>query len=99
MDLNAVMDEVEQTLKGIDGLRVHGYPPDNLVPPAAIVAYPDALTFDETYGRGMDRVTLPVVVVVGRVSDRSSRRQLAAYAAGDGDQSVKAVVEAGAYEA
>ena len=99
MDLAAVMDQVGDQLDGIAGLRVFRYPPDHLVPPAAIVSYPDTLTFDENYRRGADRLTLPVVLVVGRVSDRASRDRLAGYCRGSGSGSVKAVIEAGSYTA
>lgn len=97
MDLAAVMDEVAARINTIDGLRAFGYPPDSVQPPAAIVSYPETYTYDETYGRGMDRITLPVVVVVGKVSDRASRDQLGAYVNGDGARSIKAVVESATY--
>jgi hypothetical protein len=96
MDVAAVMDQVAAQLDTIAGLRVFAYPPDSLTPPAAVVSYPDEGIFDESYGRGMDRLTLPVVLVIGRVSDRASRTELAAYCNGSGARSVKAVVEAGA---
>jgi hypothetical protein len=99
MDLADVMDALAARLDTIDGLRVHAHPPGTVTPPAAVVAYPEAVTFDATYGRGMDRMTLPVVVVVGKASDRTARDQLGAYADGSGPKSVKAVVESGTYTA
>jgi len=99
MILADVMTQVAQRLDTITGLRVFDYPPAKVTPPAAVVAYPDDLTFDATYGRGADRLTLPVVVVVGKASDRASRDQLAAYCNGTGTRSVKAVVEAGEFTA
>lgn len=93
------MDEVGDALDTIDGLRVYRYPPDSVSVPSAVVAYPETYNYDSTLGRGMDRMTLPVVVMVGKVSDRASRDRIAAYADGDGDRSVKAVVEAGTYTA
>lgn len=95
MILRDVMKQVAQRLDTIGGLRVFDYPPDRVTPPAAVVSYPDELTFDATYGRGMDRLTLPVVVVVGKASDRASRDQLSAYCDGTGSRSIKAVVEGG----
>lgn len=95
MDLADVMDEVGDRLDLIDGLRVFRYPPPKIVPPAAVVSYPDTLTFDETYGRGMDRMTLPVVLVVGKVSDRTTRDRLGVYCHGSGPNSVKRVLESG----
>ncbi len=99
MDLAVVMTAIADRLDTITGLRCFAYPPPTLSPPAAVVSYPDTLTFDETYGRGMDRMDLPVVVVVGKPSDRTARDALAAYCKGSGAASVKAVVESGTYSA
>jgi hypothetical protein len=99
VDLAAVMQAVSDRLDTIAGLRCHAHPPGTVTPPAAVVSYPDTYTFDETYGRGMDRIKLPVVVVVGRPTDRSTRDHLAAYCNGSGASSVKAVLESGTYTA
>jgi hypothetical protein len=77
VDLADVMQAVSDRLDTIAGLRCFAHPPGTVTPPAAVVSYPDKYTFDETYGRGMDRITLPVVVwSAGKVSDRSARDQL-----------------------
>lgn len=99
MNLADVMDELAAELGTIAGLRVYAYPADSPQPPAAIVTFPESYVFDETFGRGMDRLTIPVTVVVGRSSDRASRDQLAPYVDGSGPQSIKAVLEAGSYTA
>jgi hypothetical protein len=99
MNLADVMDEIAAQLDTITGLRTYPYPPDSLAVPAAVVTYPSEYLFDETYGRGMDRLKVPVIVLVGKVSDRKSRDQLAAYCSGSGASSIKAVVEAGTYTA
>lgn len=91
------MDEVAARLKTIDGLRVFAYPPGKVSPPAAIVSYPDDYTYDATYGRGMDRMTLPVVLVEGRPTDRTTRDRVGAYVNGSGTKSIKAVLESGEY--
>ncbi len=100
MNLSDVMDEIGEALRDVQGLegRVHDFAPDNITPPAAIVVLPDDIVFDETYGRGSDRITLPVIVAVGRVSDRSARDQLAKYADGSGAHSVKTALEAYTYD-
>lgn len=92
MDMAAVMDEVAARLDTIPGLRVTAHPVDKINPPHAIVSLPD-ITFDLSYGRGCDRYSLPVVVAVGRVSDRASRANLAPYVAGSGARSIKQVLE------
>lgn len=99
MDLKAVMDELAAQVDTITGLRVHPSPPDTISPPAAVVTYPGVLTFDATYQRGMDRMDPSVVVLVGRVSNAAAHKLLSAYCAGDGPQSLKAVIEAGTYTA
>lgn len=98
MDLNLVMDEIATRLDTIAGLRCTGFPPPTVTPPAGIVSYPDRVEFDATYGRGVDLIVdLPVLVVEGKATDRSARDRIAAYAAGSGARSVKAVLESGTY--
>lgn len=99
MNLASVMDEVATKLGTITGLRVFAYPPPAVTPPAAVVSYPDSYTYDETYGRGMDRLMLPVVVVVGKATDRTARDAIATYVNGSGTGSVKAGLETGPYTA
>ena len=92
MNLDAVMTEVAERLDTIAGLLVTDHPVDKVNPPHAIVSLPE-IAFDETYGRGCDRYTLPVVLAVGKVNDRASRANLAPFVAGAGAQSVKQVLE------
>lgn len=99
MNLATVMTEIAAQLDTIDGLRVYAFPPDSVAPPAAVVSYPEGYDYDATYQRGADSVTLPVVVVVGKPSDRSTVERLGKYADGSGPFSVKQVVEAGNYTA
>lgn len=96
MRLNAVMDEAAAAAKQITGLReVFPYPPGSLTGPSGYVSYPQSVDFDEAYQRGEDRITdLPIVLVVGKATDRAARDTVAAWASGDGPQSVKAAMEA-----
>lgn len=95
LDLNAVMDAIGSRLVGVTGLRVYDYAADAASPPAAIVALPEMVSYDEVAGRGADRAVIPVTVLVGKVSDRAARDQLAQYVSGTGSQSIKAAVEGG----
>lgn len=96
MILADVMQEIADRLDTIDGLRVYGYPADQIQPPAAAVTYPESVDFDSTFQRGMDRIPdLPVIVLVAKPWDRSTRDQIAAYIDGSGASSVKAVLENG----
>lgn len=92
MDIAAVMDEVAARLDTITGLRVTAFPIDKVNPPHAVVSLPE-ISYDLTYGRGSDRISLPVVIAVGRQSDRASRDKLLPFVAGTGPQSVKQVLE------
>lgn len=94
MNLGAVMDDLGAALATIDGLRVSPYWADRVHAPAAVIGWPEPLTFDLTMGRGGDRVELPVIVLVGRVDTRTARDTVSAYADGSGSRSVKAVLEA-----
>lgn len=93
MILSDVMDDVARRLGMIEGLRAYEFPPDKVDIPAAVVSYPDDLTYDGVYQRGGDRMTLPVVAVVGRASDRAARDLLSVYVDGDGPKSFKRVLE------
>jgi hypothetical protein len=94
VDLEAVCTEIQAALGNIAGLRLPPWGVESVEPPAAIIALPEEIVYDETYGRGKDRYPdLPVVVLIGAPEDRASRKSLAAYAAGSGDRSVKAALE------
>jgi hypothetical protein len=93
------MDQAGAALEGIDGLRVFPYSADRITPPAAIVGWPEMITYDATMARGMDRQSVPVWVIVGRVDARSARDELAAYLDGSGSRSVKAALDDGIYTA
>jgi hypothetical protein len=95
MIISDVMDDVARRLGTIKDLRAYEFPPDKVDVPAAVVSYPDDYTYDGTYRRGADRMTLPVVAVVGRASDRAARDLLTAYVDGDGPESFKRVLESG----
>lgn len=88
------MDDLGAALETIPGLRVHPYWVQQVQPPAAVVSFPEPLTYDMTMRRGGDRATLPVRIVVGKADARSARDRVARYADGAGAESVKQAVEA-----
>lgn len=95
MDPNAIADEIATVLRTIDGLGVDAYPPPTVVPPRAIVSYPERINFDLTYGRGTDRIPdWPIWVVVGQATQRTARSRIMAYASASGPVSFKTVLEA-----
>lgn len=93
MDLAGVMDELGLALETIEGLRVFPYTADRITPPAAMVGWPDPVTYGLTYGRGMDRQSMPVWLMVSRADARSASKDLAPYLDGSGPKSVRAAIE------
>lgn len=100
MILADVMGQLATRLQTITVLQqVFDHPVDSISPPAAMVAWPDEVDYDLTYKRGADEITLPVLVIVGRVSDTAARDQLSRHVDGSGTNSIKAVLESGTYTA
>jgi len=93
LDLPATLSGLGARLSLLSGLRVYNYPPDKVAPPAAIVGLPSQVDYDATMGRGLDRMVIPIIVLVGKVSDRASRAAIAAYVSGTGASSIKATIE------
>lgn len=99
MNLSLVMDEIADQIRTIDGLQVIAFPARSVIPPAAIIDFPDSYTFDATHGRGADVLTIPVFVIAGKVWDERTRDTLSGFVDGSGDDSIKAVIEGGTYSA
>lgn len=100
MNLDDVMKQVGDRLDTIAGLRVTSEPPNRITPPSGWVGFPEEYTFDETYGRGLDRIrNLPVIIAVGKVTARTTRTLIGGYVSGSGATSVKQVLESGTYTA
>jgi hypothetical protein len=93
MNPTAVRAGLATALDTIAGLRVFDHVPDSLAPPAAVIE-PVEVVFDEAMVRGLDLYRAFVLVIVGRMSERSASDRLDAYLAGSGGSSVKAAIEA-----
>jgi hypothetical protein len=93
VNVKAVRDEIAAKLAAIDGLRVFPYDVDKVPPPGAVIGLPERIDFDQTYGRGSDKITLPLWVMVARSDSRSADAELSAYLDGSGTKSIKAAVD------
>lgn len=96
MNISSVMAELASKLTALTastGLRVFAFPPDAVHPPAAIVGYPQDITFDASLARGVDRMTVPLYLLVDRNWDATTTEQLSGYLAGAGAASLKALVQ------
>jgi hypothetical protein len=99
MNLGEVMAEVAAAADEIEGLRCFAYPISEANPPTFWLDLPETVTFDQTYGRGSDRIDFYAYVVVAQNLDRAQAARLAAYMSGSGPASIKQAVEAAEYEA
>lgn len=99
MNLSQVCAELADRAKLIDGLSCLPYPQGTVTPPALVLLNPTPgnLVYDATYGRGMDRMTLPVIVVAGRSNDLAAHEAIRGYLDGSGPRSIKQVLESGTY--
>lgn len=94
MQINAVRAGIKTRLQTITGLRVSDFIPDSVNPPTAVVMFPDEIEYDHAMQRGLDKIILSVVLIVGRMSDRASEVALGSFSDGSGSSSVKAAIEA-----
>lgn len=95
MDVAAIADELADLLLGIPDLRAFSWVPERVEPPCAVVTWPASYHYDETMGRGSDRMELPVLVMVGDPDDRSARDNLAKYLNPLSPASIKVALEGG----
>lgn len=79
-DVMYVTNQIVEALQTIDGLRVLNRPTQNVSPPWAAVSFP-RVTFDTTYGRGLDRLEYEVTVIVGMRNERTAIERVTEYIA------------------
>ena len=92
MTPNGVRTGIGVALDTISGLRTFDYVPDSLAPPAAVVE-PLEIDYDEAMKQGCEFYRAFILVIVGRMSDRSSQDRLDAYLTTTGATSIKAALE------
>lgn len=101
MEIEAVAVELEAALRTIDGLHVAPWGVEQVQGAAtAVIDGPERISFDQTYGRGVDTLEdWQVFVLAPNTNVRTALRQLARFAAGAGPLSVKAALEGHPYTA
>jgi hypothetical protein len=90
--LSEIRTGLANNLSTINGLRTAAVMPDNPNPPIAIVQ-PNAISYDDTFHRGMQTYTFTVVVLVGRVAERSAQNAIDSFCSSTGSQSIKLALE------
>lgn len=96
MNVHDVAVELAARLTAAD-IRTYVGPPDSIsVGPngAAVIVMPELITYDQTYGRGSDSMTWPLLVLAGKVTDRLVLGRIGQFCDGSGDLSIKALLEA-----
>jgi hypothetical protein len=83
---------ISNNLATIAGLRTSPTVPDNPNPPIAVI-FPQSVNYDETFQRGMQTYQFTVVVIVGRVDERTAQNRLDAFVSSTGTSSIKLAVE------
>lgn len=87
-----VAQEITTRLETIPKLNGFPFWVKKVPVPGFTVGLPELINYDQTYGRGLDKITLPIVVLVGLVSSEQSARDVMAYTDGSGPRSFKAVL-------
>jgi hypothetical protein len=84
---------IAANLATVAGLRTSATVPDSINPPIAVVM-PSTITYDTAFARsGGDEYEFLVMVIVGRVDERSAQNNLDGYCSGTGSTSIKAAIE------
>jgi hypothetical protein len=90
--LSEIRTGIVTNLGTISGLRTSAYVPDEPKPPIAII-FPENVSFDTAFGRGLDTYAFTIQLIVSKISDRNAQSNLDGYCNPSGASSVKAAVE------
>lgn len=99
MNIAEVRREIGAALATIVDLNINTDATGTVSAPAAIVGLPSEVVYDGTYRRGMDKATVPVLLLLARPYESDTGDAMGDYLSGAGPRSVKQAVEAGTYRA
>ena len=94
LNLAAVMADLAAAVQTVldAGRTASGYPVEGLQPGDAVVGYPEGeQSLTATFGRGMDRVTVPVWIICGLPQDSTTRTAVSGWI--DDSSSVVTAIE------
>lgn len=83
---------IATNLAAISGLRTSATVPDSPNPPIAVVL-PTGITYDLAFRRAADEYFFTVIVIVGRVDERTAQDRLDGYCNPSGATSIKTALE------
>lgn len=90
--ISTLRTRIATNLATITGLRTTSTMPDSPNPPVAIVI-PRSVSYDEAFRKGMQTYGFNVMVIVGRVDERSAQNNLDSYCSSTGSSSIKLAIE------
>lgn len=91
--LTNIRNEIGNNLANITSLTVYKYIPDSVEPPTAVVGVVERIEYDNSFARGSDTYTIPVILYISRVDAQLSQETLDSYLQSSGANSVKAQIE------
>lgn len=100
MNLKAIMAEISAALDPAlkeAGFSNFDYPKGSITAPAALLGYPERMKPHNTYNNGMWRITLPLIVVAGRVNEESAADLMGEICSDVGEKSITMIVEGASY--
>lgn len=90
--ISTLRTSIATNLATITGLRTTSTMPDSPNPPVAIVI-PRSVSYDEAFRKGMQIYGFNVMVIVGRVDERSAQNNLDSFCSSTGSSSIKLAIE------
>jgi hypothetical protein len=90
---SGVRQGLSAALDTIAGLRCFDYVPDGLAPPAAVIEPLEVTYHAANVSTGTQYYRAYILVIVGRMSERSASDRLDAYLANTGNKSVRVALE------
>ena len=93
MNLSVVRESLRDALGTIDGLSVSMFQAASVHPPHAVVKMASG-NYDTTMRRGLDGISVQIIVYVSRAADELALEQLDQFITGTGDKSIKTAVDA-----
>lgn len=92
MTVSDLRTNLAANIATITGLRTAAVVPSDPKPPIAVVM-PNSITFDTAFARGLDEYEFVVLVIVGKVDDRTAQNTLDGYCNPTGALSIKTAIE------
>lgn len=93
-DIQAIIEEIAAKVSAVDGVVAYGWDAERIATtPAVLVGLPERVGYRTTYSRRGKKITLTLVVLVGKANARAAHKKLLAFMENSGDRSVFRLVD------